>query len=959
MENIPLYNASIITTFIEYIRKYYPDVDIDSIIDYAEITRYELEDQGCWFNQHQVDRFYEIVVQKTGNPNIARDAGRYTVISRPFGTLRQYALGFVTPVSAYLLAGKLYPTMSRAVTIKTKKLSSNKVEIVSLPKSGTEEKPYQCENRMGAFEALSKIFTKEYAKVDHPTCIHKGGECCRYIITWERSPSLIWKMVRNYTLLFSILVSLALFFILPIMYWAVLAITCSFLTMALSLYSGHLEKKDLANTIETQGDVAKTLLDEINIRYNDSLLVHEIGQVTSTILDINELVNAVANAMDKRLDFDRGIIMLANREKTRLLYTAGYGYTKDQEEYLQQVEFHLDKPDSKGPFVLAFKEQKPFLVNDITKIEENLSKRTQELAGQMGDQSLICVPIVYERESLGILGVDNIKTKRSLTQSDMNLLMGISSQIAIGITNAISFKKLQESEEKYRDLVENANSIILRIDTQGNITFFNEFAQISFGYTEDEILGRNAVKPIVSKTELSQHNISMLMKDLAAHPERYAIFESENTRKDGEHIWITWTTRPIFDSNGQIAEILCIGNDITKLKESEQEKTELEAQLQRAQKMEAIGRLAGGVAHDLNNILTGIVSYPDLLLMQIPEDSRLKKPILAIQQSGEKAAAIVQDLLTLARRGVTFTEVVNLDSIISDYLRSPEHEKLMEFFPNVEFKATLETDLLNTLGSPVHLSKTIMNLISNAAEAISPEGGKVSISTANRYVDQPIKGYDHIKEGDYIVLSVTDTGKGISSDDLSKIFEPFYTKKVMGRSGTGLGLSVVWGTVKDHKGYIDVKSVEEKGTRFNLYFPATRKEASKKKGPASIENYMGNEKILAVDDVKEQRDVVFELLSSLGYSVTTISSGEEAVEYMKNDSADLVVLDMIMDTGIDGLETYKRIVELHPGQKAIIVSGFSETDRVKKAQELGVGAYVKKPYVLEKLGVAVRSELDR
>jgi len=194
---------------------------------------------------------------------------------------------------------------------------------------------------------------------------------------------------------------------------------------------------------------------------------------------------------------------------------------------------------------------------------------------------------------------------------------------------------------------------------------------------------------------------------------------------------------------------------------------------------------------------------------------------------------------------------------------------------------------------------------------------------------------------------------------LERIFEPFYTKKVMGRSGTGLGMSVVWGTVKDHKGYVDVQSSEGKGTTFILYFPVTREKSASNEALLSIENYMGNEKILIVDDVEEQRDIASGMLKKLGYSVTSVSSGEEAVEYMKDNSADMLVLDMIMDPGIDGLETCKRILESHPGQRAIIASGFSETERVKKAQRLGAGAYVKKPYLLEKIGMAVRTELDK
>ncbi len=394
-------------------------------------------------------------------------------------------------------------------------------------------------------------------------------------------------------------------------------------------------------------------------------------------------------------------------------------------------------------------------------------------------------------------------------------------------------------------------------------------------------------------------------------------------------------------------------------KGAEEEKSELQAQLQRAQKMEAIGTLAGGVAHDLNNVLSGIVSYPDLILMQIPPDSPIRKFVLSIQESGKKAAAIVQDLLTLARRGVAVTEIVNLNHIISEYLKSPEHQNLKSYHPAVEIGTSLEPDLLNILGSPVHLSKTIMNLISNAAEAM-PEGGKILISAENRYVDRPVRGYDEVEKGDYVSLSVSDTGVGISPKEKDRIFEPFYTKKKMGRSGTGLGMAVVWGTVKDHKGYIDLQSAEEKGTTFTLYFPVTREKPAQDQSPLPIENYKGRgESVLVVDDVKEQREIAVRILSELGYSVTTVSSGEEAVDYMRNNSADILVLDMIMDPGIDGLEAYKRIVESRPGQKAIIASGFSETERVKEAQRLGAGAYVQKPFLLEKIGVIVRTELDK
>jgi len=258
-----------------------------------------------------------------------------------------------------------------------------------------------------------------------------------------------------------------------------------------------------------------------------------------------------------------------------------------------------------------------------------------------------------------------------------------------------------------------------------------------------------------------------------------------------------------------------------------------ERKLMHAQKMEAIGTLAGGVAHDLNNILAGLVSYPDLLLMDLSEDSPLRDPILTIKESGEKAATIVQDLLTMTRRGVAVKKVVNLNKIVFEYLKSPEYKNLKSFYRDAEVKTHFEPNPLNTLGSSVHLYKTVMNLVSNSAEALSGRG-KIIITTQNRYIDRPVRGYDDVQEGDYVVLTVSDNGTGISPEDIERIFEPFYTKKVMGRSGTGLGMAVVWGTVKDHEGYIDVESVQGEGTTFTLYFPVTRQEAEKDMSSLSI-----------------------------------------------------------------------------------------------------------------------------
>jgi len=956
-DNSPIYNSRIIRAYFEFLGKQYPHIDRDNLLKYANMTKYEVNDTGHWFNQNQVDRFQEILAKKTGNWNIARDAGRYISSTKGMSAFRQYVLSFMSLASLYMFMGKLYNTMSRGALVKAKKLRSNKVQIESTPRPGVNENPNQCKNRMGIFESIAMAFTGKFATIEHPVCFNEGGDCCRYIITWEKTPYAIWKTVRNYSLLFFILATPVLFFLLPISSWTVVSLICAFIAIIFSFYTAYLEKEELIKTIESQGDVGKDTIDEMNIRYDNALFIQEISRVAATIQDVNELIDTVTSIMEKHLDFDRGIVMLANRKKTRLIYSAGYGYHEEDKEVLEQTEFHLDNPDSTGIFVKSHKELKPYLVDNINGNGKRLSIKSRKLANKMGVKSLICAPIIYEKESLGIIAVDNIKSKRLLTQSEINLLSGVASQLALGITNAGSFQKLQESEEKYRTVLESIEEGYFEVDLSGNFTFLNEAICKILRYEKNDLIGMNNRKYM---DEENANKIYHTFNKVYRNEKPAKVVDWELIRKDGTVCVVEISVSLIKDEKKRPTGFRGVARDVTDRKHAEKEKKRLEAQLHIARKMEAIGTLAGGVAHDLNNILSGIVSYPELLLLEIPEDSPLRKPLLTIQNSGEKASTIVQDLLTLARRGVATLKPVNLNDVIIEYLKSPEYNRMKSYYPEVKVEVVnrLELDLLNISGSYVHLSKTVMNIISNAIEAIQGPG-RVTVSTKSRYIDKPVTGYDYIEEGDYVVLTVSDTGIGISPEDMERIFEPFYTKKVMGRSGTGLGMAVVWGTVKDHKGYIDVQSSVGKGTTFKLYFPVTRMKLSKEESPLSVEAYMGKgETVLIVDDVDEQREIASGMMKKLGYNVTSISNGEKAVDYLKHHKADLLILDMIMEPGIDGLETYRQILKLHPGQKAIIASGFSETDKVKEAQRLGAGVYIKKPYKIEKIGTAVRAELD-
>lgn len=521
---------------------------------------------------------------------------------------------------------------------------------------------------------------------------------------------------------------------------------------------------------------------------------------------------------------------------------------------------------------------------------------------------------------------------------------------------------VRESERKLSEIIEFLPDATFVIDKDGRVIAWNKAIEAMTGITKCNMIGkgyREYALPFYGERR-------PILIDLALQPDRlmedkYTAIQRAGDTLFGESftpalppgdVHLSATASVLRDGKGAIiAAIECIRDNT--------ERKRLEERLGRAEKMEVLGRLAGGVAHDLNNVLGVMVGYSELLREELPEGSRAGGFADKILGSSVKGAAIIQDLLALARRAVTSSKVVDLNKLILDYLKTPEFEKLKSHHPGVNIWTELEAGLLNIKGSPIHLGKTVMNIISNAAEAIS-DRGEVVIKTENRYLDKPIKGYDLMKEGDYVVLQVSDTGIGMSEKDIGKIFEPFYTRKVMGRSGTGLGLAVVWGTVKDHHGCIDVQSEIGKGSTFSLYFPVTREKPSKEDVPETLFAFMGRgESILVVDDVSDQRELAMNMLGKLGYKVAAAAGGEEAVDYLKSHNADLVILDMIMDPGIDGKETYKRMLKIKPAQKAIIVSGFSETDRVRKTLNMGAGAFVRKPYILENIGKAIRKELDR
>lgn len=557
--------------------------------------------------------------------------------------------------------------------------------------------------------------------------------------------------------------------------------------------------------------------------------------------------------------------------------------------------------------------------------------------------------------------IEDLIQANQLIQAKYDEVRGLANDLEIANQKLIESKRalesqkavLIDSERKYRHLFENGSDLLCIHDLEGNLIETNVSFKPEYGWQSKDLDGANIRKMIPAKFK---PDFDEYIKRIVANGSDEGYLKA--LTRSGQTVILEYRNNLVRDENGRPKAVQGAARDVTQRIQYEKEKQNLETKLQNARRLESLGTLAGGVAHDLNNILSGIISYPDLLLLDIDADSPLREPLLAIKISGLKAAEIVQDLLTLARRGVAIKKPLGLNPIVGDFIASPEYRRLIGERPGLDLETNLSEGILNIVGSETHISKTLMNLVTNAADAM-PAGGRITISTRDRYIDKPHYGFEVVPEGEYATLEVADAGIGMPASDLAKIFEPFYTKKVLGRSGTGLGMSVVWGTLKDHDGFIDIRTEEGSGTTFTLYFPASRAEIET---PASvhIEDYLGKgESIMVIDDAPEQRELTARMMQRLGYDVTTAASGDAAVALINNGAYDLLILDMIMPPGMDGLETYRRIIDIVPNQRAVIASGYAETEHVHETQRLGAGSYIKKPFTLEKIGLAVRAELDR
>lgn len=939
MEDTPLYNSRLLKNYVEYLRKFYPQIDPDDVLEYAGIEPHEVEEGGQWLTQKQIDRFHEMLTQLTDNPNLSREVGRFSVSGNALGPIRKYALGFLTPFMGYLVVEKIANKISQATTYKVKKLGRRKVEIYVELKTGVKENHFQCENRIGMLEILAKLFTKKLAQVDHPVCVHKGGPFCQYLISWEKTPSYVWKLIQYYGLGLSLVLGAAAFFIWPFSSWIWMALIGLLFNLGVIIISEYEEKKELVANITKESEASQALLIQANRRYNEVLLVKEIGQTLAMILDIDVSLRAIMEAMRKRLDFDRGMIMLADPDKTRLNFITGYGYDQEDEAYFKRVEFRLDNPQSMGLAVESFKKQTPFMINNTDEVAKKISPKSLEFLRRAGSQSFICVPIIFKKKSLGILLVDNLTSKRPLTKGDLSLLMGIAPQIAINLMNAASFKKMQESEERFRSLSENTPDIIYALNQEGFISYVNPAMERILGYSPAEVIGKKFIEFVKeSDSNKFQELFDTVWEGRKIIPETLGTFLT----KDGRERIFSASGAPNFDSEGQVVSLVGILRDTT-------EQTYLEARFRQAQKMEAIGTLAGGIAHDFNNLLMGIQGYTSLILMSGGEKNPFYEKLMGINQQVQSGVDLTRQLLGFARGGKYEIKTVDINQILRQ-----SSEMFGRTRKEIRIHRRFQEDLWPVEADQGQIEQALLNLYMNAWQAMSG-GGSIYLETENILFTSP--GSYQLNPGKYVRISIMDSGEGMDDSIIERIFEPFFTTKEMGR-GTGLGLAMVYGIIKSHGGSIFATSQKGQGSTFSIYLPATDKKMILEERPAE-KTVRGNETILLVDDEEVILTVTREILENLGYLVLSANNGQEAISVYKdkNREISLVLLDMVMPD-LKGSQTYHQLKEIKADVKVLLSSGYSLDGQAAQLIERGCKAFIQKPYTVSELSRKVREVLE-
>ena len=509
-------------------------------------------------------------------------------------------------------------------------------------------------------------------------------------------------------------------------------------------------------------------------------------------------------------------------------------------------------------------------------------------------------------------------------------------------------EELRENEERYRTVVEDMPAMICRFRCDGTLTFVNSAYCNYFNKKKEELIGQNFFQFIFKEDQnkVKNHFMSLDQKRPTITYEHQVIAPGEEIR------WQQWTDRALFDDQNHLVEYQSIGRDITEEKLAHQEKTKLEAQLQQAHKLQAIGTLASGFAHNFNNLLMGITANISIMLLDIDSDHQHYKYLKNIEKQVKNGSKLASQLTGYARAGRYEVKPINLNQLLketSDTFKIAKKE--------IRIHQNFSENLYRIEADRGQIEQVLLNLYVNAADSM-PERGDLFLKTIN-VTDKDIVGKPYNpKPGDYVLLTVRDTGAGMDKETKGHIFEPFFTTKGLSK-GTGLGLSSAYGIIKGHGGYIDVDSEKGYGATFNIYLPATKKEVKQEKELLK-KTIIGKETVLFVDDDDMVIEGCGEMLTKMGYNVLIARNGKDALEIYKENQhkIDIVIIDMIMPI-MNGGETYDRLKKMYPDIKVLLSSGHSVNGQATEILERGCNGFIQKPFTIEVLSEKIREILGK
>ena len=673
--------------------------------------------------------------------------------------------------------------------------------------------------------------------------------------------------------------------------------------------------------------------------YLTQLLSASTAIITET--DLKKLYRKITTIMKEFLNLDFSTVMILSDDKRHLVIRDAIGFPETMINTFTLVE-------GQGLSTWVVRNRKPGITEDF---HQEKRFEVPSVVFAKGIRSALCVPMMLGEEIFGVF-IGHTLAPRSFSQEDVYFCQTFANQAAVTIKNSMHMLALKEAEEKYREIYNNVTDAIFLIsldsnDSPGHFIDANQIACARYGYPCRKIQSLR-LEDITAPDRRSE--LPSFIATLCRHGRE--LVETDHLTAVGD-IFPVEISAHLFDLQGE-RTILSVVRDISERLRNEQEKRLLEEKLVQAQKMESIGRLAGGVAHDFNNVLSSILGYSELALMRITEDTPLRKDIEAIRDAGEKAAALTRQLLAFSRKQVLEVKAVSLNSIVQD-LRQLLSKMLGEDIEMVVCANAMTGVVEADIGQ---IEQVVMNLAVNARDAM-PGGGRLVIETQDVTLDSEYTArHPEVSPGAYVMLAVTDCGEGMSKDVLEHIFDPFFTTKERGK-GTGLGLATVHGIIKQHKGHIHAYSEPGNGTIFKIFFPASNREVAQREKKPEAPLRGGQERILVVDDERSIRELVVSTLLPWGYICSEASCASEAIQGVGQGAAgpDLLITDVIMP-GMNGKELADELLDKVPGLKVIFMSGYTDNAIVHHGVlEEGVN-YIQKPVTPSVLLRKIRAVLD-